>query len=79
MRPEKVSYHSEPCLSWVSAEHKDLESVEDLVKEMVTVAKIKKLEACLWVSQSVRWRNSIAETTVRSIQAVGAVSGCDRI
>ena len=39
MRPEKASYHPEPCLSWASAEHKDLESVEDLVKEMVTVAK----------------------------------------
>lgn len=45
MRPEKVSYHSEPCLSWASAEHKDLESVEDLVKDMVTVAKNKEVRS----------------------------------
>lgn len=42
MRPEKVSYHSEPCLSWASAEHKDL---EDLPKEMVTVAKKKEVRS----------------------------------
>lgn len=41
--------------------------------------RIKKLEVYLWGSQSIRWRNSIAETTVKSIQAVGAVSGCDHI
>lgn len=63
-----------------SSEHRALESAEELVKEMVAVGENKEVKSLPYEgSQSISRRNSIAEATVGSGPAGGAVSGCDLV